>query len=126
MPIHLLIFGERKKTKHCRQFSWLKQNGRSRSRIDLWLISPEIINYVANVSISAPPLTDHCAIEISLKSDCYPKCKKNYSKFNAELLNVEEYVGKVKALILEIKNDTELDTNCRNGNTLNIRSGVSA
>lgn len=31
-------------------------------------MSPEVINSVKNVSISAAPLTDHCVIDLSLKA----------------------------------------------------------
>lgn len=59
----------REKNPHRKLFFGIKPNGRSRSRIDLWLATPDITNLVANVSISAAPLTDHCVIEISLKPE---------------------------------------------------------
>lgn len=77
------------------------------------MVTPEMINSVTNVSIFAAPLTDHCVIGITLKPDSSPKCRENYWKFNADLLNLEDYVKEVKALLLEIKNDTEMDTYCR-------------
>lgn len=76
-------------------------------------MSPEIINSVKDVLISAAPLTDHCLIDITLKAGNNSNSRKNYRKFNADLLNVEDFVQKVKDLLAEIKNDTKLDTYCR-------------
>ncbi len=58
-------------------------------------------------------LTDHCVIK-TLKPDInHRHTQKNYWKFNADLLNVDEYVRAVKALLVEVINDAEIDTFCR-------------
>lgn len=67
-----------------------------KTRIDLWLVTPEVTNAVPDISIYAAPLTDHCAIEITLKPKSNYKSRKNYCKFNADLLNDEAYVEEVK------------------------------
>lgn len=71
------------------QFSWVKPNGSSKSRIDLWLATPGISSNVSNVLISNAPLTDHCVINLELNPDYRPKSKKDYWKFNADLLKEE-------------------------------------
>lgn len=49
-----------------RQFTWIKPNESIKSRIDLWLTTPEVIRYTSHVSISSAPLTDHCVISLKL------------------------------------------------------------
>ena len=95
-----------------RQFTWIKPNGRARSRIDFWLTTPEITNLVDESSISTAPLTDHCVINITLKPQNLTS-RKGYWKFNAELLNNDEYVEEVKSLFDKIINDDEIDTYCK-------------
>ena len=51
-------------------------------RIDLWLVTSEILSTVTDVSISAAPLTDHCVIGITMKPGNDHKFRKNYWKFN--------------------------------------------
>ncbi len=51
-----------------RQFSWFKPNGNSESRIDYWLTSNSLIDFIEDISISAAPLMDHCCISISFYS----------------------------------------------------------
>lgn len=82
------------------------------------VLGPELIfitdntNLVAESSISAAPLTDHCVINITLKPHNLTS-RKGYWKFNAELLNNEEYVEEVKSIFAEIFNDNEIDTYCK-------------
>lgn len=59
------------------QFSWVKPNGNCKSRIDLWLATPEIVKYVSDVSISSAPLTDHCLIHLTLNPESKTKYKKD-------------------------------------------------
>ncbi len=51
-----------------RQFSWFKPNDNSESRIDYWLTSNSLIDFIEDISISAAPLMDHCCISISFYS----------------------------------------------------------
>ncbi len=103
-----------------KQFTWIKPNGSSRSRVNLWLASPEILNFVTNVSVSAAPLTDHCVI--TPKPDINHRLKKNYWKFNADLLNVDEYLKAVKALQWKLLMMQKLTHFIGSGNILNISS----
>lgn len=108
MPTLLLIFGE---NPYNRQFSWIKLNGRSSSRIDFWLVTPEIMNLMSNVSIAVLPLTAYCVIEITLKLEVSPICRRKYWKFIAKLLHLNEYVKLVKALITE--SNSNKDNYCK-------------
>ncbi len=45
-----------------RQLSWLRLNATSKSRIDYWLISYNLMLFVKDCAISAASLTDHCVI----------------------------------------------------------------
>lgn len=84
-------------------FCWVKSNGSCKSRIDLWLTTPEIVKLVSGVSISSAPSTDHCLIYLVLNPEI--RYKKDYLKFNADLLNDEVYVKLVKDLLQKIKKD---------------------
>lgn len=84
-------------------FSWIKPNGSCKSRIDLWLATPEIVKYVSNVSISSAPLTDHCVIQLILNPESRTKYKKDYWKLNADFLKDEEYIKTIRDLIKKIR-----------------------
>lgn len=113
MNVNSLFDVWKEKNPNRRQFSWVKPNGRARSRIDLWLISSEVLNCVSNVSMSAAPLTDHCVIEFTLKPDNYSKYYNNYWKCNAALLNSDNFVKDVKNMLKQILNDKEIDSSCK-------------
>lgn len=52
------------------QYTWFNSaNNGQCSRLDYWLISTNLINEVHRCEITASPLTDHCAITMSLRSD---------------------------------------------------------
>lgn len=94
-----------------KQFSWLRPNATSKSRIDYWLISDNLILFVKDCAISAAPLTDHCAISLFLKPNHNTSRIKGYWKFNADLLNNERFCNKIKELIKEIKNRSNFNSN---------------
>lgn len=79
-----------------KQFSWLRPNATSKSRIDYWLISDNLILFVKDCAISAAPLTDHCAISLFLKPNHNTSRMKGYWKFNADLL-MRDSVIKLKS-----------------------------
>ncbi len=94
-----------------RQLSWLRPNATSKSRIDFWLISDNLMLFVKDCAISAAPLTDHCAISLLFKSNNNTSRNKGYWKCNSDLLNNERFCNKVKDLILEIKNSSNFNSN---------------
>ncbi len=98
----------RNKNLMVKQFSWLKPNGSCTSRIDLWLSTLDIIEYVSEVSMSSAPLTDHCSIYLELKPKTNLNKRNTNWKFNADLLKSDDYCKKIKELLLEIKFDTAM------------------
>lgn len=93
-----------------KQFTWHKPNGQSRSRIDYWLVSNSILQYVKETVISNSPLSDHCAIILRLQSKDQNNTFKDYWKFNCQMLRNEEYCNSIKKLILDIQNDEAINT----------------
>ncbi len=85
-----------------KEFSWVKPALSCRSKIDFWLISDYINDFVAECSVSAAPLTDHCSINLTLKPTDTCKRNKGYWKFNASLLYSETYCQEVKSIIKEV------------------------
>lgn len=111
--IHSLADIWRQKNPNECQYTWLKPNGCAKSRIDYWLVSPEIQNFVCKVDIAAAPLTDHCVIELSLKSNINVNHNKSYWKFNCNLLLEEDFVNEVKYNFKKIESEDQLDTYCK-------------
>lgn len=50
-------------------YTWFKSDLSQKSRIDLWLIPDSLISYLTSAEISASPLTDHAAIDITFSDD---------------------------------------------------------
>lgn len=88
----------------------MNSSSSSKSRIDFWLVSNQLITYVKECSISAAPFTDHCSIDISFKPISDISRNKDYWKFNANLLFNEGFCNKIKELIQKITNDTTLSS----------------
>ena len=84
------------------QFSWFNPSGNGQSsRIDYWLISSPLVNYVSKCDISALPLTDHCVITLSFVFST-PEPGLNHAwKFNNTLLNNDLFCKDVRQLIVE-------------------------
>lgn len=96
--------------KDVKQFTWHKPNGQIRSRIDYWLVSNSISQYVTETTISNCPLSDHCTINLRLKNRVQNNKFKDYWKFNAQLLRNVEYCDSIKTLIADIKNNDSIST----------------
>ena len=77
-----------------KQFSWFKPNGSCISRIDLWLSTLDIAEYVSEVTMSSAPLTDHCSLYLELKPKSSPDKRNINWKFDADLLKSEHYCKK--------------------------------
>lgn len=96
--------------KDVKQFTWHKPKGQSRSRIDFWLISNSILQYVKVTIISNGPLSDHCSIILRLQSKDQNSTFKDYWKFNSQLLRNEEYCISIRQLILDVEIDDAIST----------------
>jgi len=92
-------------------FSWFKPNGESKSRIDYWMVSDNILKYASKSAISKAPLMDHCFIDLVLQPTTKHFRNKGYWKFNAFLLQNEEFCNKIKALIRDIEINNSFDSN---------------
>uniref|UniRef100_A0A1A7XB67 Reverse transcriptase domain-containing protein n=2 Tax=Iconisemion striatum TaxID=60296 RepID=A0A1A7XB67_9TELE len=102
----------RNKNPNLREYSWIKPNGAIRSRIDLWLMSPEMVNYVTEVAISIAPLTDHCALYLKLNPEVSANKRNVYWKLNTDLLKNQEYCNTIKDLMSEIRYDATIGNYC--------------
>lgn len=92
-------------------FSWFKPNGESKSRIDYWMVSDNILKYTSQSTMSKAPLTDHCFIDLVLEPKFKQFRNKGYWKFNAFLLHNEEFCNKIRELIRAIERDNSFDCN---------------
>ncbi len=84
-------------------FSWFKPNATSKSRIDYWLGSDILSSYATKCSISGAPLTDHSVINLILEQNNKSSKTKGYWKFNADLLNHNDFCAHIKKIIAEFK-----------------------
>ncbi len=66
-----------------KEFSWVKPDHSCRSRIDFWLISDYMKDFVAECSVSSTPIIDHSSINLTLRPTDTCKRKKGCWKFNA-------------------------------------------
>lgn len=102
----------RNKNPILKQYSWIKPNGSTKSRIDLWLGAPGLASYVSEVLISTAPLTDHCLLSLNLKPDVTANKRNVYWKFNTDLLKDQNYCETIKGLIADIKYDVSIGNYC--------------
>lgn len=93
---------------NCNQFSWFGSN--SKSRLDYWLITNELLSNKINSDISAAPLTDHSLISLQMKPQNWKSGTSKYWKFNCSLLKNDTYCQKIKDLIQNIKDSEELSS----------------
>ena len=85
-------------------FSWFRPNGSCKSRIDYWLGSDCIRSLVSKITMSNAPLSDHRFIELILEPTNKLTHRKGFWKFNAKLLQNEDYCSKIRETISEIQN----------------------
>ncbi len=100
---HNIVDAWRARNPNLKQFSWFKPNGNSKLRIDYWLNSYSLIDFIEVISISAAPLTDHCCISISFYSGKRESRNKGYWKFNADLLKHKDFCLQIKSLIKNVE-----------------------
>ena len=79
-------------------FTWHCKATKIFCRLDFWLISNHLCNNVTKVDILPTVNSDHSIIHISIKT-LNPKRGPSYWKFNASLLNDDEYVKMIKNVI---------------------------
>lgn len=90
------------------QFTWISPaDANLCSRLDYWLVSPNISNLTPKCEIQSSPLTDHCLIGLSLSIVKQKQRSNNIWKFNNTLLLNEEFCSQIRIICLEI-NDMDL------------------
>lgn len=79
------------------EFTWSNVSRSSQSRIDLWLISPSCLQFVAESSHSYAPFSDHKLISIHLAGTKQQNGNiRGYWKLNNNLLKDKEFCDLVK------------------------------
>lgn len=81
------------------QYFWFKPDKTCKSRIDYWLLTYDLSQYVSEISVDITPLTDHSLIHLRLKSNINSKISKGFWKFNSNLLRDEEYCRNIRAMV---------------------------
>uniref|UniRef100_A0A3B1J8J0 Reverse transcriptase domain-containing protein n=1 Tax=Astyanax mexicanus TaxID=7994 RepID=A0A3B1J8J0_ASTMX len=87
------------------EYSWIKPNGQCKSRLDYWLISDYFLTCTTKSAISKAPLSDHCYVSLIVGPSVKTNRHKGYWKFNASLLDNEEYCARIKKVIKEVEAD---------------------
>ena len=87
-----------------RSYTWRKFNPeRKQSRLDYFLISEELFQYVIDCSILSGYRTDHSGVLLKLKLQENER-GRGYWKFNNSLLKDTGYIEIVKETIIDVKN----------------------
>lgn len=78
-------------------FTWRDKAFKSQSRLDFFLITPDLVNLTKECNITHTPFSDHSAIMLTLQSnDQRKRPGPGFWKFNARLLEDKEYVEKMR------------------------------
>ena len=85
-----------------RRYTWFRRNPVKKARLDLFLVSEELMNIIEKPDILPGYRTDHSIITIDLRLSTFKK-GKGFWKFNNLLLKDKLYIEKVKEVILETK-----------------------
>jgi len=87
--------------KNVRRFTWRQTRPFKQSRLDFFLISEELLNFVKNTNILPGYRTDHSLVSINF---CFSDLDrgKGYWKFNNSLLKDLDYVNLVKSTIKNV------------------------
>ncbi len=89
-------------------FTWCKKNISHQSRIDYWLISRNLLNYVNEVYIESSVLTDHKVIFLSLNTNISKEGKKTYWKMNQNILTDVQFRDEAKTIIIDCWNEANV------------------
>ena len=87
----LLTFGEFVILKK-RQFTWTQKRPLIRRRLDYWLVSTELQDYLTEANIIPAIKSDHSAINLTVNSLGKQKFGPSYWKFNSSLLEDTSYI----------------------------------
>ena len=90
---------------HEKIFTRVQRNPLILSRIDHWLISAHLGNYISRAKVIPGVKSDHSVIILNLNNGS-GKRGPGFWKFNASLLSDPEYVSSTNTLIESLCNDT--------------------
>ena len=86
-------------------FTWARHLMRSYSRLDIFLIQENLLQYIDKISIYPKFLSDHSPVVLNLAFS-FSKRGPGYWKFNNALLNDKDYLCKINNLIdIELSQD---------------------
>jgi len=85
-------------------FSWSNSLGKIKCRLDFWLILKQLLCRVIKIGINGHYDSNHCPVAISIGSE-EKKGQRGpgFRKFNKSLLENEEFVFKMKFIIINAK-----------------------
>ena len=92
----------RKRFPHKKQFTWRQASLGIYSRLDYWLISSNLCNFVFTTDIRPALKCDHNAVSLKLKVSSPPR-GKGYWKMNNTLLRDETFQCYIKNLITKVE-----------------------
>ncbi|MEW8548783.1 MAG: reverse transcriptase domain-containing protein, partial [Candidatus Thiodiazotropha sp.] len=105
-----------------KSYTWRKFNPeRKQSRLDYFLLSEELFQYVMDCSILSGYRTDHSGVLLKLKLEENDR-GRGYWKFNNSLLKDTEYIKKIKDTINDVKNTYKIPRNDDNNHILTNRN----
>ena len=83
------------------QFTWRNSSGKTKCRLDFWLISKRLLSRITKTDICAYYDSDHSPVTISIKpKDIQEERGPGYWKFNNSLLeDAEKFVTKMSFII---------------------------
>lgn len=90
-----------------KRFTWRQHNPQISSRLDYWLISRSLFDSVDETDIIPSIKSDHSPITMTIKSS-QNEIGKGLWKMNNSFIDEEKYVGDIKNLINDLKNDNNL------------------
>lgn len=101
-------------------FTWRRINPeKKQARLDYFLVSEEIFQYLYDCKVVHGYRTDHSGIILNLKLNQNER-GRGYWKFNNSLLRDNDYIQLVKKTIEEVKNTYKIDIILGNNNENNI------
>ena len=78
-------------------FTWHDKAFKTQSRLDFFLITPDLVNTTKECNIMHTPFSDHSSIMLNLQSlDQRKRSGPGFWKFNANLLEDERYVKEMR------------------------------
>ena len=85
-----------------KKYTWKKRNPCKQARLDFFLVSESLMQYVQNVNIDSSYRSDHCIITLLFNLTKF-KHSKSFWKHNNSLLTDATYLKKINKKINDIK-----------------------